>query len=275
MSNDGKNEQGNLRGRVMALAVDFGTRARNVYAGIEPILESGVDHQFDAAEFDVIGKTWADAAAMLWSVLGSDPKHDKGLALVRVGFGDLAALIAREEQLTRRVAELEAKLSDIGPRISFVQNQNEQDIRSLYIAGGSSERLTVGRPWIDRAIAEGARITFDWSRASGYDDAHPTEDTLRENAAKDVHAVMDAGVFWLLAPAELSEGAATELGIAIAFAIAMRLAGVERRMRIVVSGPHARGNLFALLADEIHDTHEQAWEAVKPLVVGAAGRVTE
>lgn len=263
--------QDNLRGRVAALAVDFGTRARNTWAAIEPML--GSDHEFDAAEFDVIAKTRADASAQLWALLGSEPKHDKGTVLVRTGFGDLSGLLAREEQLTRRVAELEAKLAERETRRDAplalretIAPKDEQDILPLYIAGGSSERLTVGRPWIDRAREAGARITFDWSRASGYDE-HLGEKELLTDAMNDVGAVMRAGVFWLLAPAEMSEGAATELGIAIATAIKTRTAD-KPRMRIVISGPYARRNFFALIADAIHATHEEAWEAIKPLVIG-------
>ena len=35
----------------------------------------------------------------------------------------------------------------------------------------------------------------------------------------------------------------------------------------MISGEHARRNIFALLADEMFDTHDAAWEAIKSLVV--------
>jgi hypothetical protein len=198
-----------------------------------------------------------------------------------------AQMLAREEQLTRRVAELEEAnrgyraravegdrmLADLEAKLAGqTQTSRRMDAPSLYIAGGSSERLTVGRLWIDRAIAEGARITYDWSRANGYEQERPS-DTLRlGNAMVDVQAVIGAGVFWLLAPEAMSEGASTELGVAIASAaLSRRIAGKERA-RIIVSGQWARRNLFALLADETYETHEQAWEAIRGRVTSGGTR---
>jgi hypothetical protein len=246
-------------------------------ASVESLLGSG--HEFDAAEMDVAGKAWADASAALWSLLGTKPRHDTDCALVRIGLNDFAGVLTENERLTRRVAELEAKLAEREARRDSplalretIAPKDEQDILPLYIAGGSSERLMVGRPWIDRAREAGARITFDWSRASGYDEQLGEKERLTD-VMNDIGAVMRAGVFWLLAPAEVSEGAATELGIAIATAIKTRTAD-KPRTRIVISGPHANRNFFALIADEIHATHEEAWEAIKPRVIGAGERAT-
>jgi hypothetical protein len=144
------------------------------------------------------------------------------------------------------------------------QQRNGQDTLSLYIAGGSSERLTVGRPWIDRAIAEGVRITYDWTRADGYEDPDPSIVLLRRNAGVDAHAVFTADILWILAPKLPSEGAWTEYGIALAATLADQMLGTKKRL--VVSGRYARRNLFALLADEIYETHEDAWAALLPRV---------
>ena len=133
---------------------------------------------------------------------------------------------------------------------------------TLYIAGGSSERLTVCQPRIDRAIQAGATITYDWTRTPNYDVTRPSETSLRADAARDVRAVLRADVLWLLAPQQLSEGASTELGLAL---LARGVGAWDGH--IVISGEHARRNIFALLADEMFDTHDAAWEAIKSLVV--------
>lgn len=310
-------KQTSLHGRVAALAVDFGARARNMWTGVESMLGSG--HEFDAAELSAVGKAWADASAALWSLVGSEPKHDTDRALVRIGMSDLAALLAREEQLTRRVAELEAEraggmivivrnaLMDIARTPNAVQAnkplcpecscpsvceappqargkyqfectncralfdapKNQQDTMSLYIAGGSSERLTVCQPRIDRAMQLGARITYDWTRTPNYDVTRPSDLSIRADAERDIAAVLRADILWIMVPQQLSEGASTELGVALG----ARCVG-SWNGRIVMSGEHARRNIFALLADEIYETHDQAWEALKPRVIGAGEHVT-
>lgn len=264
--------QDKLRGLVAALAVDFGTRARNMVASIESLLGSG--HEFDAAEIDVAGKAWADASAALWSLLGTEPKHSTDRTLVRIGLSDLAGLLAREEQLTRRVADLQKQLDTLndwakicGGKGSRLKDQ--QDIQSLYIAGGSSERLTVCQPRIDRAVQLGARITYDWTRTPNYEVTRPSDLSIRADAERDIAAVLRADILWVLAPQQLSEGAASELGAAIG----VRSKGLWDG-RIVVSGEHARRNIFAHLADEIYETHEEAWESLKPRVIGAGERAT-
>lgn len=265
--------QESLRGRVAALAVDFGTRARNMVASVESLLGSG--HEFDAAELGAVSKAWADASAALWSLVGSEAKHGTDRALVRIGLNDLAGLLQREEQLTRRVAELDAKLAErnvIGfectkCRTLFDMVVNQQDNLSLYIAGGSSERLTVCQPRIDRAVQLGARITYDWTRTPNYEVTRPSDLSIRADTERDIAAVLRADILWIMVPQQLSEGASTELGVALG-----ALACGAWRGRIVVSGEHARRNIFALLADEIYETHDEAWEALKPRVIGAGER---
>lgn len=120
----------------------------------------------------------------------------------------------------------------------------------IYVAGGSDERLTVVRPYIDRLIAIGHFVTHDWTRCEGYDVA-PTDAQLAGHALADLIGVDLADVFWLIAPAEKSEGAGSELGAAL-------LAG----KRVIVSGPSAYRNIFARLASEIHETHEGAFRVL-------------
>ena len=139
---------------------------------------------------------------------------------------------------------------------------SKEHVPALYIAGGSSERLTVCQPRIDRAIQAGATITYDWTRTPNYDVTRPSETSLRADAARDVRAVLRADVLWILAPQQLSEGASTELGLALG----ARGVG-EWDGHIVISGEHARRNIFALLADAVFDTHDAAWEAIKTIVV--------
>jgi hypothetical protein len=293
-----EDEQKNLRGLLMALAMDFGVRAKNVFASMEALDES--DYPGDAGELEAASKVWTTAAGLIWSLLGTEPAHGTDRALVRIGLTDLAKLLTKSEQQASenamlhdaiegwrsRVAELEAQLADVGslkglqnPVTMFAREHRdvrspviEQDILSLYIAGGSSERLTVGRPWIDRAIAECARITHDWTRSDGYEQTRPSDTFLRGQAMVDTQAVISADVFWLLAPVELSEGASTELGIALAASILTRINSGKPRARIIVSGPWARRNLFALLADEIYETHEEAWEAIRERVTPGGTR---
>jgi hypothetical protein len=277
-------DQKNLRGLMMALAVDFGVRAKNAFASMEALDEA--DYPGDASELEAASKVWSKAAGLIWSLLGAEPAHGTDRALVRIGLTDLANLLTKGEQQASenamlhdaiegwrsRVAELEAQLAGQPATHSLVSDvhTNQQDTLSLYIAGGSSERLTVGRPWIDRAIAEGARITYDWTRSDGYEQTRPSDTFLRGQAMVDTQAVISADVFWLLAPVELSEGASTELGIALAASILTRTNSGKPRTRIVVSGPWAHRNLFALLADETYETHEQAWDAIRPLVIRSA-----
>lgn len=132
---------------------------------------------------------------------------------------------------------------------------------AIYIAGGSSERLTVCRPWIDVARKAGMNVLEDWTYADGYDEPNPSSALLRRDAATDVRAVLRASVFWQLAPEAMSEGASSELGVALA------ARAMGRRVRIVVSGPNATRNIFGHLADEVFPTHEAAFDALLPVLV--------
>ncbi len=118
----------------------------------------------------------------------------------------------------------------------------------LYIAGGSDERLTVVRHFVDRVIACGVTITHDWTRCESYDRACADED-MRACAIADAKGVESADLVWIIVPSNKSEGSATEIGIACG-----------RKIPFIASGPRARGNIFALLAVRIFDMHEQAFD---------------
>jgi nucleoside 2-deoxyribosyltransferase len=85
----------------------------------------------------------------------------------------------------------------------------------------------------------------------------PTKHELRESAARDLEGIRRADVFWLVVPKSKSEGAAVELGFAMALG-----------KRIVISGEVGPRNIFALLAHEgdIFDEHDEALAHVAALV---------
>jgi hypothetical protein len=120
----------------------------------------------------------------------------------------------------------------------------------VYIAGGSSERLAVARPLIERAKELGVDVTADWTRDPGWDLGRtPTLDELRESARRDIAAIEAADVVWLVVPRQKSEGASAEVGYALAL-----------RKRLVVSGEVGARNIFALLArpEDRFASHEEA-----------------
>lgn len=123
--------------------------------------------------------------------------------------------------------------------------------RRVYVAGGSSERLTIVRPMLDRLRAAGVTITHDWTTCPGFD----RESTRLEQcrwATEDFEGVYNADLLWLICPAEKSEGAHAELGYAIA-----------RRTPVIVSGPAtAHHRIFPLLAGMIFPSHADALAVV-------------
>lgn len=120
---------------------------------------------------------------------------------------------------------------------------------SVYVAGGSHERLEVRR-WIDELVRRGARITFDWTRAPEWDLGRDiTPDERRWVADLDLAAVLQARIVWVLLPRQLSEGAATELGAALA------ARALGHPVLIVASGSIDGQRIFAALADVVVPTH--------------------
>jgi hypothetical protein len=124
----------------------------------------------------------------------------------------------------------------------------------LYIAGGSSERLTVVRPLIDACLAAGVSITLDWTRLPEWDDPQQqTHEFYRMRARQDLDALARAQLFWLVVPEQKSEGSAAELGYALAFE--------ELGHDIIISGTTGTigaRNIFVLLADRIFTEHKEA-----------------
>lgn len=124
----------------------------------------------------------------------------------------------------------------------------------VYIAGGSSERLTVCRPLIESAQRAGVEIAADWTRDPGWDLGRmPTDEEFRESAGRDLAAIRRADIVWLVVPVQKSEGAAAEIGYALALG-----------KRLVVSGETGARNIFALLAapGDTFARHEDAFEHV-------------
>lgn len=130
--------------------------------------------------------------------------------------------------------------------------------RACYIAGGSSERMDVVRPLIGRARMLGVEISHDWTRDPNWDLGRmPTKHELLESATRDLEGIRRADIFWLVVSRHKSEGAAVELGFAMALG-----------KRIVISGEVGPRNIFALLAHDadIFDDHEEALAHVAALV---------
>lgn len=120
----------------------------------------------------------------------------------------------------------------------------------VYIAGGSSERLTVVRPLIELARVLGVDVVHDWTADPGWDLGRmPTSEEFRESALRDLDAIRRADVVWLVVPAQKSEGAAAEIGYALAL-----------KKRLIVSGEVGARNIFALLArpEDVFASHEEA-----------------
>ncbi len=133
----------------------------------------------------------------------------------------------------------------------------------VYVAGGAAERLTVARQWIRRLQEAGIEVTHDWTQDPGWDCAAPTRASLDAAAREDLDGVRRADVLWYLAPATKSEGAACELGAALAWG-----------KRVVVSGPwEALGRVFPGLAGVQCGTHEEGFAAVAGAAADLMGRV--
>lgn len=131
---------------------------------------------------------------------------------------------------------------------------------AIYVAGGSSERLTVVRPIIDRLLAAGVEVTYDWTRDPGWESTSCATVDMMRAAERDMRAIRSADIVWYLAPEKMSEGSACELGMALALG-----------KRVIVSGPHAtaHGRIFPLLAIERYEGHE----SVAAFLCKAFGRV--
>jgi hypothetical protein len=143
----------------------------------------------------------------------------------------------------------------------------DKHVKRVYIAGGSTERIDVGQKWIQRAREAGIEVAYDWTACDSYDPDwllgwldKNVHQAWQGVAKRDFDAVLSADIVWILVPQQLSEGAATELGIALA---ARALAG--HRMILVASGKSVHRNLFNRLTNAQFDAHEAAFEYVRGL----------
>jgi hypothetical protein len=132
----------------------------------------------------------------------------------------------------------------------------------LYIAGSSSERPLIAT-LIYLVQKAGYEVTFDWTRHSSFDvpPPGPSEEVLLEAARLDFEAVKVADVLWYVAPADKSEGSATELGMALAFG-----------KRVVVSGQLGHARIFPRLGTKVFTKHEEALAFLKAFKQASTSR---
>jgi hypothetical protein len=122
--------------------------------------------------------------------------------------------------------------------------------KTIYVAGSSRDRTYV-RNLVEALQSRGWTVTFDWTNFHGFDVPEPSAEVLAEVLAEgarlDAEGVRRARVFWYVAPERLSEGSATELGMALAL-------GKE----VVVSGPVTQHRVFPRLAARTFAKHDEA-----------------
>lgn len=122
----------------------------------------------------------------------------------------------------------------------------------VYVAGASKE-IDRCRAAMDYVREIGGVITCDWiaeiERVGSANDGL-TQEQRRESAEADLCGVMEADVFWLLAPDNTSTGAWVELGTALVAREVWRANdAVQHPTVIIVSGPGSKRSIFAALAD--------------------------
>lgn len=116
-------------------------------------------------------------------------------------------------------------------------------MKRIYIAGGSTERITIVQPWIERVRASGMwEVTHDWTQEVNY------HRPAAECATQDVSGVLSADAVWLLVPEAVSEGMAFEFGLALQSAHA-----------VVASGPSTGRCIFHTQARRRFERHEDAF----------------
>lgn len=120
---------------------------------------------------------------------------------------------------------------------------------NVYLATGSTVRITTARLWIERLQAKGFSV-YDWTRDPNWDRGWElSEAQFVESALRDEAAIRECDLFWYVVPEEKSEGAASELMLAKC-----------RGKTIVGSGRFGARNIFALtsIPKELRFSSEQA-----------------
>jgi hypothetical protein len=153
--------------------------------------------------------------------------------------------------------EVEALGSEVGSTMPKHKYGTKTKYKyDVYVAGGSSERLSRIRPLIERLIAAYGWRIYDWTRDPGWDSENPD---YEECARACLEAVADSAVFWLVVPDRKSEGASTELGYALAL----------KKPVIVLTHRNAREeNAFVFMAYHIHYSEKSCECIIKGWLAG-------
>lgn len=120
----------------------------------------------------------------------------------------------------------------------------------LFIAGASSE-LDVVRYWMRLAREANFEITHDWTEPVAQANA---KTNLRKCALDDLRGIDLADGIWILSPdrGSFSTGLWAELGYSLA-----------KGVQICLSGETARDCIYSHLADNVIDTHDEAFEFIR------------
>lgn len=112
--------------------------------------------------------------------------------------------------------------------------------------------------------ADDMELAHDWvsdilKRSKlGLTDEDLNVDQAADYVGKDMRAVMECNVLWLLSPKTPTSGAWVEYGIGLVARQVGRMAGQERH--VICSGPDIKHHLFGVAADAIFSTDELAWQ---------------
>jgi hypothetical protein len=132
--------------------------------------------------------------------------------------------------------------------------EQEQLVKKIYVAGGSSEAKDVAA-FIRNLEGYGFECTFNWTNdvlnAKMPERDLPNEKRL-ELAKADSKACIDAEIVWFIIPEKPTRGMWTELGI-----VSVR----HENKEIVVSGMW-RESIFTAFADQFFDHHYLAFNYI-------------
>lgn len=144
----------------------------------------------------------------------------------------------------RHHADMPARINDT----SDIEVEQVEPKVKIYVAGASKEPQRV-RAAMDLIVALGGKLTLDWLRKieeTGASNECLSDSDRHKYAQDDFGAVRQAQVVWLLA-STLSQGAPTELGVALTDA-----------KPTVVSGRDRMKNIFCSLCVEFDSDAEAA-----------------